>query len=541
LQVDPGFDYVIVGAGSAGCAVAARLSEDPDVSVMLIEAGGRDRSPNIKIPAAFSKQFRTKLDWDYSTGPEPHLGGRNLYVPRGRSLGGSSSMNAMMYVRGRPIDYDGWSEAGCPGWGYAEVLPYFMRSENNERGASEIHGRSGPQNVMDVKEPRPLTRRFLEAAERAGIPSNPDINSPEQDGVSISQVTQRNGRRWSTADAYLRPAMKRSNLTVATRAQALGIDLDGGRATGVKWRDSRGRTRAARAGREVVLSAGAIGTPQLLMLSGVGPADHLTSLGIESRVDLPGVGENLQDHPFILICYESTKPESLADAEKPRALLQFLLRRSGPLTSNVGEAMAFIRTRPGLPAADVQLLFGPAYYHDHGFDNHDGHAFSLAAALLTPRSRGRLSLRSADPDAKPELVGNHLAEPEDVSALVAGFNKLREIARTGPLDDARGRELVPGEHVDSYEEIEDFIRREVELLYHPVGTCRMGSDDGAVVDPELRVRGIEGLRVADASVMPVITGGNTNAPTIMIGEKASDLIRGRTESGEGGIRTHEAV
>ncbi len=528
--MDRGFDYVVVGAGSAGCAVAARLTEDPDTTVLLIEAGGRDRSPNIKIPAAFSKQFRTKLDWDYSTGPEPHLGGRTLYVPRGKTLGGSSSMNAMMYVRGRPLDYDGWSEAGCPGWSYAEVLPYFMCAENNERGASEFHGIGGPVNVMDVKEPQPLTRRFLDAATTAGIPANPDINSPEQDGVSISQVTQRKGRRWSTADGYLRPARKRSNLTVASRAHALGVDLDGDRAVGVRWRDSRGRGRTARAKREVVLSAGAIGSPQLLMLSGIGPVDHLTSVGVEPRVDLPGVGENLQDHPFVLVCYESTKPESLADAEKPRSLLEYVLRRSGLLTSNVGEAMAFIRTRPGLPAADVQLLFGPAYYHDHGFDTHEGHAFSLGATLLTPRSRGRLWLRSADPDAKPELVGNHLSEPEDVASLVAGFNKVREIARTEPLDAARGRELVPGEHVSSYEEIEDFIRREVELLYHPVGTCRMGSDDAAVVDPELRVRGIEGLRVADASVMPVITGGNTNAPTIMIGEKASDLIRGRTEA-----------
>ena len=520
------FDYVVVGAGSAGCAVAGRLSEDQDTSVLVLEAGGKDRSPNIKIPAAFSKQFKTKLDWDYSTGPEPHLDGRELYVPRGKSLGGSSSMNAMMYVRGRPLDYDGWREAGCPGWGYEDVLPYFKRMENYEPGGAEGHGAGGPVNVINQVEPRALTRRFMEAAQATGVPANPDVNSPEQDGVSMTPVSQRNGRRWSTADAYLRPAMTRPNVTVKTGAQALEILFDGARATGLRWRDSRQRSQISTANREVVLSAGAIGSPQLLLLSGIGPAEQLRSIGVEPRADSPGVGENLQDHPFFLLCFESTAPEGLADAEKPKALLQYVLRRRGPLTSNVGEAMGFIRTRPGLPAADIQLLFGPTYYHDHGFDTHDEEAFSLAAALLTPRSRGRLRLRSADPDEKPDLLGNHLAEPEDLAALVAGFRKLREISDTAPLADVRGARLVPSEEVESDEEIEAFLRQETELLYHPVGTCRMGSDADAVVDPELRIRGVEGLRVADASVMPIITGGNTNAPTIMIGEKAADLIRG---------------
>jgi choline dehydrogenase len=526
VAVEESFDYVIVGAGSAGCAVAGRLSEDEGASVLVLEAGGKDRSPNIKIPAAFAKQFRTKLDWDHSTGPEPHLDGRELYVPRGKSLGGSSSMNAMMYVRGRPLDYDGWREAGAAGWGWEDVLPYYERMENYEAaGDAAVHGTGGPVNVADQVEPRPLTARFLQAAERSGIPRNPDINSQEQDGAAQTPVSQRNGRRWSAADAYLRPAMKLPNVTVAPRAQALRVELDGARATGVRWRDSRGRERVARANREVVLSAGAIGSPQLLMLSGIGPSDHLREVGIEPVVDSPGVGENLQDHPFFLTCYESTANEDLADAEKPAALLRYVLRRQGPLTSNVGEAMAFVRTRPGLPAADVQLLFGPAYYHDHGFDEYDGHAFSLAAALITPRARGRLRLRSADPDAKPELVGNHLSEPEDMASLVAAFKLLRAIAETEPLAAVKGRVLVPSGMPDSDDGIQAFLRRETELLYHPVGTCRMGGDD-AVVDPELRVRGVEGLRVADASVMPVITGGNTNAPTIMIGEKAADLIRG---------------
>ncbi len=519
------YDYIVVGAGSAGCAVAGRLSEDQGTRVLLLEAGGKDRSPNIKIPAAFSKQFKTKLDWDYETGPEPHLGNRTLYVPRGRSLGGSSSMNAMMYVRGRPFDYDGWSEAGCDGWSYEEVLPLFKRSETNERGGSEVHGASGPLNVSDLRTPRPLTKRFLDAASEAGIPRNPDVNAPEQDGVSMCQVTIKNGRRWSAADAYLRPARGRSNLAITTGAQVLGLELDGSRATGVRARDRRGREVVVRAAREVVLSAGAIGSPQLLMLSGIGPAEHLREVGVEPRVDLP-VGENLQDHPYVISCFQSTVPEDLADAEGPRSLAEYLLRRTGPLSSNIGEATAFVRTRPGLPAADVQILFGPVYYHDNGFDTIDGHAFSLAACVIAPKSRGRVRLRSADPDAKPVLVGNHLAEPDDVASLVAGIKLTHRIAQTEPLASVLGRWLVPSAPVETDEEIEAFAREEAELLYHPVGTCRMGAGDEAVVDPELRVRGVEGLRVADASIMPTITGGNTNAPTIMIGEKAADLIRG---------------
>ena len=523
----PSADYVVVGAGSAGCVLAARLSEDPAARVLLLEAGGRDRHPNVKIPAAFAKQFRTKLDWDLATEPEPHCDGRSLYIPRGKGLGGSSSMNAMLYVRGRPLDYDLWEAEGATGWGWEDVRPYFLRAEDNERGASEHHGAGGPLHVADERSPRPLTARFLAAAERAGIPRIADYNGPEQDGASLCQVTQRNGRRWSAADAYLRPALERDNLEVVTGAHVTRVEVEDGRATGVRFSDRRGREAVARAEREVILAAGALGSPQLLLLSGIGPADHLAEVGIPLVADVPGVGANLQDHPYVVCVWDVPAGGSLADAEKPRALLEWLLRRSGPLTSTVAEALAFVRTRPGLPAPDVQFHFAPAYFVDHGFADYDGHAITLGPVLITPRSRGRVRLRSADPAAKPRILTNALSEPEDVASLVAGVKLAREIAGSEPLASACGRELFPGDAVRGDDDLEAYVRHAAELLYHPVGTCRMGMGEEAVVDPELRVRGIEGLRVADASVMPVIPGGNTNAPTIMIGERASDLVRGR--------------
>jgi choline dehydrogenase len=522
----PAADYVIVGAGSAGCVLAARLSEDASTRVLLLEAGGRAVHPNVAIPAAFAKQFKTKLDWDYATEPEPHCNGRSLYIPRGKGLGGSSSMNAMLYVRGRPLDYDLWEADGCPGWGWKDVRPYFLRAENNERGESEHHATGGPLNVADERSPRPLTGRFLAAAERVGIPRMSDYNGPEQDGASLVQVTQRDGRRFSAADGYLRPNMKRDNLTVVTGAQALRVELDGARATGVRYRDRRGREQVARAEREVILAAGAIGSPQLLMLSGIGPADHLRAVGVPVAVDLPDVGQNLQDHPYVVGIWESKVGGSLYGADKPKPLLEWLLRRTGPLTSSVAEAFAFVRSRPGLPAPDLQFHFAPAYFNDNGFDEFDGHAFTVGPVLITPKSRGFLELRSADPGAKPRIVTNSLAEPEDVQALVNGMRLARDMAAAEPLAGAVAREIFPGPGVDSDDDLAADLRRRVELIYHPVGTCRMGSGDDAVVDAALRVRGVEGLRVADASIMPMIPGGNTNAPTIMVGERAADLIRG---------------
>jgi choline dehydrogenase-like flavoprotein len=527
----PSADYVIVGAGSAGCVLANRLSEDPDVRVLLLEAGGKDGSVNIKIPAAFPNQFHTKLDWDYSTEPEPHVDGKRMYVPRGKSLGGSSSMNAMLYVRGRPLDYALWEEQGAPGWGWDDVLPYFRRSENNARGASEFHGVGGPVEVAEQRSPRPICRDILEATVAAGVPRATDYNGPEQDGVAPFQVFQKNGRRWSASDAYLKPAMKRPNLEVVTNALVLGLELDGDRATGVRYR-RKDREATATATREVVLCAGAIGSPQILLLSGIGDPDELREAGVTPRHELPGVGRNLQDHPFLGAIFEVSDTNTLYGADKPKHLLEWALRRSGKLTSSVAEVNAFVRTRPGLPAADVQFHMGAAYYENHGEETYDGDAIVIAPVLVSPKSRGRVWLRTNDPEDKPRILTNSLEHPDDLRSLVAGLRLAREIAAQEPLASKVTKELKPGPSVVSDEDLEDDVRRRLMLIYHPVGTCRMSDTaEGAVVDAQLRVHGLRGLRVADASVMPVITGGNTNAPTMMIAERAADLIRGRVGAG----------
>jgi choline dehydrogenase len=522
------YDYVIVGAGSAGCVLANRLSEDPQARVLLIEAGGRDRSPKVKIPAAFPEQFHTKLDWDYATEPEPHVDGRELFVPRGKMLGGSSSMNAMLYVRGRPFDYDGWEAQGAPGWGYRDVLPYFLRSEDNACGASEFHGAGGPLAVSEQRSPRPVDRRLLAASEAAGIPRIADYNGPEQDGVSMFQVTQRNGRRFSAADAYLRPAMTRPNLEVRTKLPVQGVELDGDRAVGVRIARGRGGSEVVRANREVILSAGAIGSPQLLLLSGIGEESELRDAGVAPRHQLPGVGRNLQDHPFVTMIWEISGEDTLYGADKPRHLAEWLLRRSGKLTSTVAEVCAFTRTRGGLPAADIQFHMGPAYFEDHGAEEYDGHCIVIAPVLISPKARGQVWLRSADPRDKVRLVTNSLSEPEDVESMIAGMTLAREIAARDELREIVVKELKPGPGIEGREQLEADLRRRLMLIYHPVGTARMSdTDELAVVDSQLRVHGLQGLRVIDASIMPTIVGGNTNAPTIMIAERGADLIRDR--------------
>jgi choline dehydrogenase len=522
------YDYVIVGAGSAGCVLANRLSEDPSVRVLLLEAGGADRSLKIKIPAAFPQQFHTKLDWDFATEPEPHVDERSLYIPRGKMVGGSSSMNAMLYVRGRPLDYDGWEAQGAPGWGYADVLPYFIKAEDNVRGPSEFHGAGGPLRVSEQRSPRPLCRRLLSASEAAGIPRIADYNGPEQDGVSMFQVTQRNGRRFSAADAYLRPALGRPNLDLRTSVAVLGIELEGERAVGVRVRRGRGGEEVVPAAREVLLCAGAIGSPQLLLLSGIGASEELTQAGVTARHELPGVGRNLQDHPFVTMIWEVSDQSTLYGADKPRALVEWLARKSGKLSSTVAEVVAFTRTRGGLPAADIQFHMGAAYFEDHGAEEYDGHCMVIAPVLVSPKARGQVWLRSADPAAKPRILTNTLSEPEDVESMIAGMCLARAIAAQAPLREVTIKELKPGAHTIEREALEADLRRRLMLIYHPVGTARMSdSHEQAVVDSKLRVHGIDALRVVDASIMPSIVGGNTNAPTIMIAERGADLIRGR--------------
>ena len=518
------YDYIIVGAGSAGCVLAARLTEDPRTRVLLLEAGGADRAKEIRIPAAFSKLFKTAVDWNYSTEPEPQLHNRRLYWPRGKVLGGSSAINAMIYVRGNRTDYDHWRELGNAGWSFAEVLPYFKKSENQERGASEYHGVGGPVNVADPRYVNPLTGAFLAAAEEIGIASNPDFNGATQDGAALYQVTQKNGGRCSAADGFLQPARERDNLTVVTGAHAVRVLMEGKRAVGVAFlRD--GVMEEARADAEVILAGGTVNSPQLLMLSGIGPADELKAAGISAIHDLPGVGKNLQDHPMVSVGYLCTQKISLDGTETLGNLLRWLLWKNGPLAANVAEAGLFLRTRVGLAVPDLQLLFGPAYYRGHGLVRRKEHCFGFGPTLITPESRGTISLRAADPLDAPAIRANYLATDADLRTMIAGVRLARRLAHTKAFDTFRGEELHPGAAQKSDAEIVEFLRNELETLYHPVGTCKMGNDALAVVDARLRVRGIERLRVVDASIMPRVPAGNTNAPVMMIAEKAAEMIR----------------
>src|SRR2546421_2171109 len=519
------FDYVIVGAGSAGCVLANRLTEDPATTVLLLEAGGPDEAQEIHIPAAFSSLFKSPLDWAYETEEQPHLNNRKLYWPRGKMLGGSSSINAMVYMRGNRRDYDHWHELGNEGWSYSDVLPYFKKAENEERGASEYHGTGGPLNVTDHRTLNPLSHAFVAAGVEAGIPLTNDFNGSEQDGVGFYQVTQREGLRHSAAVGYIHPILSRPNLTLQTQALVTSILFEGTRAAGVTYLQ-QGEKQQVNANKEVILSGGAINSPQLLLLSGIGPADHLKEQGIPLVADLPGVGQNLQDHPAIVVLYASTQPISLAHAQTPENLQDFVDNKRGPLTSNVAEGGAFIRTQPNLPMPDLQYHFAPVYYLNHGFTVPEGDGYTIAPCILHPRSRGYIALRSTNPTDAQLIQPNYFVDDAVIQELEEGLKVARKLGEAQAFAPFRDVETHPGPRVQSDEEIAEYIRNFVETLYHPVGTCKMGNDTMAVVDANLRVHGVTGLRVIDASIMPTVVGGNTNAPTIMIAEKAADLIKG---------------
>jgi choline dehydrogenase len=514
------YDYVIVGAGSAGCVLAARLSEDPDVKVALLEAGGEDTKPEIAIPAAFPMLFKSSVDWDLYGEEEPALGARRLYLPRGKVLGGSGSINAMIYLRGNRADFDEWAADGAEGWSYDDVLPYFKRSEDNDRGEDAFHGVGGPMSVSDSRSMSPIVDTMIEASEMAGLDFNPDLNGIRQEGVGRFQSTQRNGHRHSTAAAFLHPAASRPNLDVFTNAMALRILFEGARAVGVEVaRD--GKVEEFRAGRDVILSAGAYQSPVLLLLSGIGPAEDLAAFGIEVRENLP-VGHNLQDHLMCNLNFETDGP-SLFGIFTPENFELLAREGRGPLTSGYPEAAAFFRTRPELKAPDMQFHYSASMFYDEGLTAPHEKGFCFGPVIVKPTSRGRVMLRTPMPDSKPIVASNLMTTDEDRACMIAGITKALEVAEQEPLQKAIRRAFsVPTGNSD--DEIIDFVRRAAQTVYHPTSTCAIGS----VVDPELRVYGVEGLRVADASVMPTITRGNTNATAIMIGEKAADLISGRS-------------
>ena len=512
------YDFVIVGAGSAGCVVAARLGEDPDVKIAVVEAGPPDTDPEIHMPMTFGLLLKSRFDWDFASEPEPGLDFRRNYLPRGRVLGGSSSLNAMIYIRGNRADYDEWAALGLTGWGYDDVLPYFKRAEDNERGADHYHGVGGPQSVSDSRSMHPLVDAMIAAAIETGMPANDDHNGASQIGAGRYQFTQRNGRRCSTAVAYLHPAVARGNIDLITDALGTRILFEGNRALGVEiLRDNQ--LEEIHAEREVIVCAGAYQSPQLLLLSGIGPADELKALGIEARQDLP-VGRNLQDHPLLSLVW-LTNQESLMTAMTPDNMQLFERDGRGPLTSNVGEGGAFIHTRSGLEAPDIQFIFGALMLHEEFRGPLADHAYCFGPALLKPTSRGYVTLHSPLPHVKPRILNNYLMTEEDRRSMLDGTRIAMEVNEQPALRKVcRGDFLVPASGSDA--DIMDFLQRHVGTVFHPVGTCAMG----AVVDAELRVHGTDGLRVVDASVMPTIPRGNTNAPAIMIAEKAADLIRG---------------
>jgi choline dehydrogenase-like flavoprotein len=530
-------DYVIVGAGSAGCVIAARLAELPDAKVLLLEAGPLDTDRLIHLPVGFFKMTDGPLTWGFKTAPLAHADNREMVFPQGRVLGGGSSINAMVYTRGNAADYDSWAaDEGCSGWAYADVLPYFRKAEDNERFSNAWHGTGGPLGVSDLRSPHPLTKAFVRAAQEAGLAYNPDFNGREQAGAGLYQVTQRGGRRCSAAVGYLKRALERPNLRLVTDVRVERLLIENGRATGVAY--SRfGQHYTASADVEVIVTAGAVGSPRLLLLSGIGPADELRALGITVAHDLPGVGRNFHDHIDVYVISELAGPHSYDKHTRPHKMLwaglEFMLLKSGPVTSNLAEGGAFVTTDPAEPSPDIQHHFLPGAGLEAGVPPvPSGYGCTLNSCYLRPKSRGTIRLRSADPAVAPVIDPNYWAEPSDMAASLRGLASAREIMAQPAFRPFVAREHLPGKDVTGRAELEAYARRLGKTDYHPVGSCKMGTDDLAVVDPECRVRGIERLRICDSSIMPRVVSSNTNAASIMIGEKAADLVKGNRRAGE---------